>query len=83
MIIEIISKLLVLARNSDWLVALFAPVVIGKSNWFDIGFSTVIGNWLYNGICFIWMRAIPYLNQNMEIDLHLSLTYWLFLGHFL
>ena len=29
MIIEIISKLLVLARNSDWLVALFAPVV----NW--------------------------------------------------
>ena len=53
MIIEIISKLLVLARNSDWLVALFAPVVIGKSNWFDIGFSTVIGNWLYNGICFI------------------------------
>ena len=44
MIIEIISKLLVLVRNSDWLVALLKLVKV---------ISTVIRNWLYNDICFI------------------------------
>ena len=37
-----LSKLQVIARNCDWLVALFAPVVIGQSNCFGFGFSTVI-----------------------------------------
>ena len=36
------SKLQVIARNSDWFIALFAPVVIGQSNNFGFGFSTVI-----------------------------------------
>ena len=28
--------------NSDWFIALFAPVVISRSNYFGIGFTTVI-----------------------------------------
>ena len=36
------SKLLVIARNSDWFVALLAPVVIGRSSYCGFGFSTVI-----------------------------------------
>ena len=31
-----------IARNCDWFVALFVPVVIGQSNDSGIGFSTVI-----------------------------------------
>ena len=27
-----LSKLLVIAKNSDWLIVLFAPVVIGRGN---------------------------------------------------
>ena len=30
------------ARNCDWFIALFVPVVIGRSNCFGFGFSTVI-----------------------------------------
>ena len=37
-----LSKLHVIARNSDWLITLFPSVVIGRSNRFGIGFSTVI-----------------------------------------
>lgn len=29
-------------KNSDWFLVLFAPMVIGRINWFTIGFSTVI-----------------------------------------
>ena len=36
------EELQVIARNSDWFIALFAPVVIGRSNCFGFGFSTVI-----------------------------------------
>ena len=36
-----LSKLQVIVRNSDWLIVLFAPVVIGRSKNFGIGFSTV------------------------------------------
>ena len=36
-----LSKLQVIVRNSDWLIVLVAPVVIGRSNNFGIGFSTV------------------------------------------
>ena len=38
-----LNKLQVIARNSDWFMALFDLVVIGCSNYFGIGFSTVIG----------------------------------------
>ena len=37
-----LNKLQIIARNSDWLIALLTPVVIGQSNYFGIGFSTVI-----------------------------------------
>ena len=37
-----LSKLHVIARNSDWFITLFAPVVIGRSNYLAIGFSTVM-----------------------------------------
>ena len=36
------SELQIIARNSDWFMALFVPVVIGRSNCFGFGFSTVI-----------------------------------------
>ena len=37
-----LSELQVIARNSHWFIALFAPVVIGRSNCFGFGFSAVI-----------------------------------------
>ena len=39
---RVLSELQVIARNCDWFIALFAPVVIGQSNCFGFGFSTVI-----------------------------------------
>ena len=36
------SELQVIARKCDWFIALSAPVVIGRSNCFGFGFSTVI-----------------------------------------
>ena len=41
------SELQVIARNCDWFMALFVPVVIGQSNCFGFGFSTVIWKPLY------------------------------------
>ena len=41
------SELQVIARNCDWFIALFAPVVFGRSNCFGFGFSTVIWKPLY------------------------------------
>ena len=37
-----LSELQVIAKNCDWFIALSAPVVIGRSNCFGFGFSTVI-----------------------------------------
>ena len=37
-----LSELQVIARNGDRFIALFAPVVIGRKNCFDFGFSTVV-----------------------------------------
>ena len=37
-----LSKFQIIARNCDWFIALFAPVVIGRSNYFGFGFSTFI-----------------------------------------
>ena len=36
------SELQVIARDSDWFIALSAPVVIGRCNCLGFGFSTVI-----------------------------------------
>ena len=40
----------VIARNCDWFMALFVPVVIGLSNCFGFGFSTVIWKPLYRAV---------------------------------
>ena len=37
-----LSKLQVIGRNSDWCISLFAFVVISRSDYFGISFSTVI-----------------------------------------
>ena len=34
----------VIARKCDWFIALFAPVVIGRSNYFGIGFRQSFEN---------------------------------------
>ena len=39
-----LSKLQVIARNSDWFIALFAPNVIGRSDYFGIGFRQPFDN---------------------------------------
>ena len=41
-----LSKCQIIARNCDWFIALFAPIVIGRSNCFGFGFgfSTVFEN---------------------------------------
>ena len=41
------GELQVIARNCDWFIALPAPVVIGQSDYFGFGFSTVIWKPLY------------------------------------
>ena len=37
-----LSELHIIARNFDWFIVLFVPVVIGHNNCFGFGFSTVI-----------------------------------------
>ena len=37
-----LRELQLIARNRDWFIALFVPVVIGQSNCFGFGFSTAI-----------------------------------------
>ena len=38
-----LRKFQLIRKNSDWFIALFAPVVIGRSNYFSVaGLSTVI-----------------------------------------
>ena len=44
------SELQVIARNSDLFKALFVPVVIGQSDYFGLGFSTVIWKPLYSAV---------------------------------
>lgn len=36
------ARLYVFAWNSDWFIAPFVPVVIGRSNYFGVGFTTLI-----------------------------------------
>ena len=42
-----LSKLEVIARNSDWFIALFAPVMIDRRSYFGSVFLTVIWKPLY------------------------------------
>ena len=53
------SELRVIARNCDWFMALFVPVVIGRSNCFGFGFSTVIWKPLY---LLVWYQSFEFLN---------------------
>ena len=50
-----LSKLQIVARNCDWFIALFVPVVIGRSNCFGFSFSTVICKPLY------WIKYYVFL----------------------
>ena len=66
-----LSKLQVIARNSDWFIALFVPVVIGRSYYFGTGFSTVIWKllWCNHGQLFhslnsLWQEAKHSARQN-------------------
>ena len=43
----VLSKLQVTAGNSDWLIKLFAPVVIARGNNISIGFSALVWKPLY------------------------------------
>ena len=45
-----LSKLQAIAPNSDWSIALFAPVVIGGSNFFSIGLLQSFENRLVNKV---------------------------------
>ena len=56
------SELQLLARNCDWFIALPAPVVIGRSNCFGFGFSTVIWKPLY----WLWISAAVHLLRPPE-----------------
>lgn len=42
-----LRKLEVIAKNSDWFIALFAPVVVGWSNYSDIALSRIISKLLH------------------------------------
>ena len=48
------SELQVIARNCDWFMELFVSVVIGRSNCFGFGFSTVIWKPLYITTVKMW-----------------------------
>ena len=59
------SKLRVIARNADWFVALFAPVVIGPSYYFGVGFPTVIWKLLYFKLFLVYTQV---LKKNLSAD---------------
>ena len=60
-----LSELQVIARNYDWFIALPAPVVIGWSNCFGFGFSTVIWKPLYYEFVF-WIIIICQLFNTLN-----------------
>ena len=51
-----LSKLQVISRNSDWFIAQFVPVVIGRSNnyigfgFFDSHLKTMLSSYIYLGL---------------------------------
>ena len=55
------DELQVIAWNCDWFMELFVPVVIGRSNCFGFGFSTVIWKPLY---CLIILAFPHFVFQN-------------------
>ena len=52
------GELQVIARNCDWFMELFVPVVIGRSNCFGFGFSTVIWKPLYDSFEMEWVVSV-------------------------
>ena len=55
MLLEQFSKL---SRNPETLFAKFAPIVIGRRNYFDNGFSTVIWKLLYSCCSWLWLSDV-------------------------
>ena len=83
-----LSELQVIAMNCDWFVALFAHAVIGRSNCFGFGFSTVIWKPLYQitHLCF-YVGCIFYGNlffvgsRNQYVALSLQKIFFSHLKH--
>ena len=61
------SELQVIARNCDWFIALFVPVVIGRRYCFGFGFSTVIWKPLYFSDDHL-AKACPCRQPSTKID---------------
>ena len=53
-----LSELQVITRNCYWFIALFAPFVIGRSNCFGFGFSTVLWKLLYAIMIYLLRKRI-------------------------
>ena len=75
------SEFQIIARNCDWFIVLFVPVVIGRSNCFGFGFSTVIWKPLYPSLQFdfllliiIHYRTIKLNHKQMKNILHIVVT---------
>ena len=64
-----LSELQEIARNCDWFIAPFVPVVIGRSNCFGFGFSTVIWKPLYDNL------TLKEFSQDTTIKLFPCLPY--------
>ena len=64
------NKLQVIARNFDWLIALFAPVLIGRSNYVAIAFSTRIWKQIWHKsslfLCFEQVSLLNSIHDNFE-----------------
>ena len=63
-----LSKFQIIAGKCDWFIALFAPFVIGRSNYFGFGFSTVIWKPLYLDLPFLNWMASSFILGNMIIQ---------------
>ena len=72
------SELQVIARNCDWFIALSAPFVIGRSNCFGFGFSTVIWKPLFmrklNRVVVGWRFRAPSVTYTIQLFRPLRFT---------
>ena len=70
------SEFQVIARNFDWFMALFVPVVIGQSDYFGFGFSTVIWKPLYLNLQLNWTRTCDHNDTKWPIITSIAMHRW-------
>ena len=70
------SEFQVIARNSDCFMVLFVPVVIGQSDYFGFGFSTVIWKPLYLNLQLNWTRTCEHNNTKWSIITNIATHRW-------